>query len=496
MNTMKYTVISLMSVLLLLSSCSDWLDVSPKTEIRETTLFSTEEGYKEALTGVYIKMGQTDMYGMKTTMFVPEMLAHTWTIPTEAKNPTAYYLAKFDYTNTNVEDSISTMWSKYYNVIAQINNILTNISASNVSFTNGNKELIEGECYGLRAFLHLDLLRFFGPIPDKATGSTNCIPYVTDFTTDVAKLKPLTYDEVKADILADLTKAEQLLATTDPLVTNVESKDASSSSATVSFVDSWQYYRQLRFNYYAVLAAEARYYYWVGDKDKAVSYAKKVIAATDKSGNHIVSLVDEAYYTSHSNANLNMKLEHLFGVYNSSFSSEVYSPYYSNSGHIFTQDSKYVLSAYESSIYPDDIRNKGTRYWDTATDANSSEKSYHYYKYNYKGAYYGEYTVPCIRLSEMYLILFEDDTISDMMPYFKTWRLSRGLDSSADATLTTSSAVLSRMEKEWRKEFFGEGQMFFFYKKHAYTSFSWPTTISVSLDNYVIPIPQSQTIYQ
>jgi hypothetical protein len=494
---MKYTIISLISALLILNSCSNWLDVSPKTEIRETELFSDEEGYKEAMSGIYIDLGKADMYGMKISMFVPEMLAHTWTIPTESKSPAAHYLAAFDYTNSNVESYISSMWSSYYNVIAQINNILTNITTSSVDFKNGNKELIEGECYGLRAFLHLDLMRFFGPVPTNASGSASCIPYVTEMTTDVSKLKSVSYDEVKKDILADLTKAESLLATCDPYITTVDSKDASSSSATVTLADSWQYYRQLHFNYYAVLGTFARYYYWIGDTNKAVEYAKKIIASTDKSGNKIVDLVDENYFASHSNANHNMKLEHLFGVYNSNFADEVFTPYYSNYGHIFTQNSQYVATAFESSLYPDDIRNKGTRYWNESQDANTSSTSYHYYKYSYSGSWYGRYNVPCMRLSEMYLIIFEDDSIDDMMPYFKTWRLSRGLDSSIDETLTTSSAVLQRVEKEWRKEFFGEGQMFFFYKQHGYASFNWPTTITLpSLNSYVIPIPQSQTIYE
>jgi hypothetical protein len=156
-----------------------------------------------------------------------------------------------------------------------------------------------------------------------------------------------------------------------------------------------------------------------------------------------------------------------------------------------------VATCYESSLYPDDIRNKGTRYWSNATDGNSSETSYHYYKYIYRGSSYGQYTVPAIRLSEMYFIVIEDESLANVPGYFKTWRLSRGLDSSMDATLTSSSAVLNRMEKEWRKEFFGEGQMFFFYKKHAYASLTWPTTVALpSLDSYVIPIPKSQTSFE
>ena len=51
------------------------------------------------------------------------------------------------------------------------------------------------------------------------------------------------------------------------------------------------------------------------------------------------------------------------------------------------------------------------------------------------------------------------------------------------------------LEKEYRKEFMGEGQMFYFYKKHAYTAYSWPENFTVPQPDYEIPRPESQTIF-
>lgn len=492
---MKKSMIYIVLGLVIFSSCSDWLDVSPVTEVREDELFSDEEGYKNALTGVYIQLGKIEMYGKTVSMYIPEMMAYTWTIPTESTDPTAYHLAKFDYANSDVETAMDDMWSNFYTSIAQLNNILENIESSKVNFTNGNRDLIAGEAYGLRAFLHLDLLRLFGPLPGNAVNADISIPYSKEFTTDVAKLKSISYEEVVADIKIDLDKAEERLKN-DPAIKTIYSLDASSSSDPIVLDDSWQYYRQLRFNYYAVLGSKARFYYWIGEKEKAAEFALKVINAADENGNKIFTLVDEAYYASHGNANLNMKSEHLFGVYNSNFATEVYSAYYGKANSLFTQKKDYVSTAYESSLCPDDIRNKGTRYWTETDDEESASRSFHYYKYAMRGASYGAYTVPLMRLSEMYFILFEDESIDTMLPYFKKWRLSRGLDSSLDNSMTTSSSVIARMEKEWRKEFFGEGQMFYFYKRHAYAAYTWPITVAISLDNYVIPKPKSQTQYE
>ncbi len=483
-----------------LTSCGDWLDVSPKTEVRESDLFSSESGYRNAVSGVYILLGQKSLYGVQASMFVPEFLAHTWATPSESTNASAFYLAQNDYTNSNVETTLDNLWSNYYNAIAQVNNILANLQGSSVSFSGKQRQVMEGELYGLRAFLHLDLLRFYGPVPDGTDGSQVCIPYVKDLTTDVAKLKSESYDVVKSDILADLDKAESILADSDPIVETKASADAPSRSddaddANVDLSDN-EIYRQLHFNYWAVIGAKARYYYWIGDKEKAVEYAKKVIEAKDKAGKQVFSLCDEAYYTAHSNANLTMKMEQLYGVYNSSYTDDIYKAYYSKSTPLFTQKEDYVKVAYESTLYPDDIRFKSNRYWVNQTADNASVTDYHFLKYSSKGSWYGYNTVPVMRLSEMYFILFEDASLSEMKPYFATWRLSRGLDASLDETLTSESAVLSRMEKEWRKEFMGEGQMFFFYKKHNYSAYSWPTVYSVPAGAYQLPKPKSQTMYE
>ena len=40
-------------LLLLCGSCNSWLDVDLKNQMEEHKLFSTEEGFREALVGVY-----------------------------------------------------------------------------------------------------------------------------------------------------------------------------------------------------------------------------------------------------------------------------------------------------------------------------------------------------------------------------------------------------------------------------------------------------------
>ena len=38
--------------------CNDWLDVQPKSQVKEEDLFSSESGFRDALTGIYALKGR------------------------------------------------------------------------------------------------------------------------------------------------------------------------------------------------------------------------------------------------------------------------------------------------------------------------------------------------------------------------------------------------------------------------------------------------------
>ena len=51
MNKLKY--IAYFIGMIVLTSCNDWLDVEPETSVDEKKLFSTEQGFKDAMAGNY-----------------------------------------------------------------------------------------------------------------------------------------------------------------------------------------------------------------------------------------------------------------------------------------------------------------------------------------------------------------------------------------------------------------------------------------------------------
>ena len=65
-------------VMLATVSCNDWLDVEPKSQVKDKDLFSSETGFKEALSGVYSIMTQEYLYGKELTFGMLGVLAQEW----------------------------------------------------------------------------------------------------------------------------------------------------------------------------------------------------------------------------------------------------------------------------------------------------------------------------------------------------------------------------------------------------------------------------------
>ncbi|MEG0796653.1 MAG: hypothetical protein RR397_09160, partial [Odoribacter sp.] len=68
---MKRKLTYIVLLLVLCSSCSDWLDVRPRNEMKETDMYAVEEGFKNALTGAYIQLASQELYGKLASMYIP-----------------------------------------------------------------------------------------------------------------------------------------------------------------------------------------------------------------------------------------------------------------------------------------------------------------------------------------------------------------------------------------------------------------------------------------
>ena len=71
----------ILSLFVALTGCNDWLDVSPKADMKAEDLFGTEAGFRDALVGVYALMCGTNSYGRDLTYGYLDVLAQYYNSP-------------------------------------------------------------------------------------------------------------------------------------------------------------------------------------------------------------------------------------------------------------------------------------------------------------------------------------------------------------------------------------------------------------------------------
>ena len=209
-------------------------------------------------------MSQQAMYGLNMGIGFTEVLSHSYDIDASGS---WRYANEFDYKNSSVESTIATIWQQTYNSIANVNILIRNINeASPQLFTENHYDTYRGEAYGLRGFLHLDLMRLFACAPSMDSNAKG-VPYVTEYSTEVVGQK--TVKETMQMVIDDLTKAREYLSTD-------------------SLKEGYSRYTQRAsripyFNYYAATLALARAYLWNGDKQNALKYANEIIDCVEDS---------------------------------------------------------------------------------------------------------------------------------------------------------------------------------------------------------------------
>ncbi len=104
--------------------------------------------------------------------------------------------------------------------------------------------------------------------------------------------------------------------------------------------------------------------------------------------------------------------------------------------------------------------------------------------------------VPLMRLSEMYLILAEYLDFGEARVEYDKLRIARNLDATIMDKFTEATRM-ERVQNEYQKEFYGEGQFFFYCKRKALTIIpidGW--SLPHGIADYVMPKPRSQTDFE
>ena len=465
MKNIHYIYITLAAIML--TSCNDWLDVQPHSQIEETELFSTENGFKEALSGVYSSMVNTSTYAKEMTFGFIGVLGQEWDYYSSAQYDA---VATYDYEAAYPTNYINAIWKTNYEGIANVNNLLEHIDDDKKIFSKDNYEVIKGEALALRAMLHFDLLRCFG-VSYEVDSLKPSIPYST--ALDYHVFPQLRVHEVADKVLTDLLKAEQLLKVGDPIVTG----------RTITEMDDNGYLsnRRLHLNYYAVKGLQARVYMWIGRYRQAWEAANEVIQSNVFSW----STVDNMTH----GYDRCLADEHIFALNNLTLKANISDIYFDEgSSNSFAVTRERLLTYFDNATQ--DYRytflfksGTGTTFenrYITKYDESASSDSWYRYK------------MPLMRLPEMYLICSEaeyhNENTDAALQTLNQMRAKRNLSALQELPTDFNTELIN----EYRREFLGEGQLFFLYKRLNHPTIAYSDIDPIATRSYTFPLPLSE----
>lgn len=482
-NTLR--TLMLATALFLLAGCSDWLDYTPKDKQTEEQQFATKNGILSAVNGIYNGMSSSSLYGCYLSYDFIDILGQRYEVNQTDEDSYSRYcraLVDYNYTEEGTQSRISSIWGTAYQTIMNINVVLLNLDRDQDELEGrhllspSEYDMLRGEMLACRAMIHFDMLRLFGPCMER-TPDGEAIPY--NESTDTKILPILTARDVLDNyILRDLTEAQALLQNTDPVIQYGPRAEYDEVSG-----DNSERYRQLRLNYYAVSVLVARAYLWGGNYEKALKVATDII--NDPKVRQYFPAVDAGTLIGNTiNPDRMFSTESFFGIYNKD-RGLIYDHHFGNDnsgrqllmprigyvdGILFAgtdiSDYRYQAQWESGTTLTGDVSRRFTKFKDitdndrAAAEGTTSDETVILQAQTFYGTY-----CSLIRLSEAYYIASEAayklGDKQNASNYLNYMRIMRGTPFKADI-LNSYDDMLT---KEYIREFIGEGQVFFFFKR-------------------------------
>lgn len=125
----------------------------------------------------------------------------------------------------------------------------------------------------------------------------------------------------------------------------------------------------------------------------------------------------------------------------------------------------------------------------SATGSYAALKKYYYTDNETSGKMYNQKIIPLLRMSEIYLIAMEtSENLQEVNKLFGDYLAARGVTARTFASLDEARAWVI---DEYRREFYGEGVMFYVYKRLFAREMKWGGE-PLTEEAYILPLPESE----
>ena len=156
---LKYNLIAIALLGFSFSSCSDFLEQNPQTDLSENDFYKTADDILSAVNGAYSSLQEGDIYG---NWYVFGEIPSDNTRNQLSGSVTTQN--EFDQFYIDTQNSmIASFWKAAYKVIKRTNTVLGRIDGIEINAELANRYKLE--CKFIRALMYFNLVRVYGDVP-------------------------------------------------------------------------------------------------------------------------------------------------------------------------------------------------------------------------------------------------------------------------------------------------------------------------------------------
>lgn len=197
-----------------MTSCSDFLETNPSTDVSDSQVFTTVSGAQAALNGCYFQMkayssggaDRSDDYGIPSIQMIADVCGED-----VISNGGGWYIYNYNYWGETRGDIFRAdqLWTFHYRLINNLNSVITYID--DCEGDAQEKQYIKGQALAMRGWAYFGLARLFQQTYAIAKDMPG-VPIYTEPSTEATEGKPRgTLEQTYQQILSDLTTAEPML---------------------------------------------------------------------------------------------------------------------------------------------------------------------------------------------------------------------------------------------------------------------------------------------
>lgn len=156
---LKYNLIAIALLGVSFSSCSDFLEQNPQTDLSENDFYKTADDIASAVNGAYSSLQEGDIYG--NWYIFGEIPSDNTRNQLSGSVTTQDEFDKFYIDTQNA--TIANFWKAAYKVINRTNTVLGRIDGIPLDASLANRYKLE--CKFIRALMYFNLVRVYGDVP-------------------------------------------------------------------------------------------------------------------------------------------------------------------------------------------------------------------------------------------------------------------------------------------------------------------------------------------